>query len=216
MLLKLIKFLKNLHPIKNFARSIHAPRPSPTILAFSYESLTKDLEQNSEPMRLETTIPTFQNQEAFSGSMISATLDDEPELESSNVIVMSKIDFVLAQETQEEPFILQQPEKIIKLKVVEVEEDNRLEVLQSVIIDVPVIEISRTETQEEVTEVDEETTTKKTTKKRAAAKTKKDPEVKAKKVIKPIKKALPKKPMASITRSPRKKAVPPEAMGFGF
>ena len=65
MLLKLLKFLKNLHPIKNFARPINAPRHATSILAFSYEALTQDLQETSNQSRLETTASSFQEQQTY-------------------------------------------------------------------------------------------------------------------------------------------------------
>jgi hypothetical protein len=223
MLFKLIKFLKNLHPIKNFARPIHASRQQAPILAFSYEALSQDLQETTMTTRLETTMQAFQEQDTYSSTMITAQLEDEHEHESSNVMVMPKVeyihdqDFILATETKEEPIMLPEPpEKVFKLKVIEVDEqvEQYANLPESIIIDVPVIEIS--ETQDAVAEQIEKP--KKSKKKVSHAPVKEKsmkPAVKSKKDTKEVKKTTKKKPVSKIS-SPRKKTIPPEAMGFGF
>ncbi len=194
MLSKLIQFIKNLHPIRNFARPINQPRNNYATVSFSYQSLAREL---AEPVRLETVIPTFHEQETLSGNVVTASHDEHEEQESTSVMVMQKVeimretDFILASEVQSEEY--QPAEKVIKLRVKEAGEEEPL-----------VLELPGTVMQEMPMPVPE----KAPGKKRVVKKT-------AKKAEKIVKKPAKTKKSASVSPR-RKKEVPPEARGFGY
>jgi hypothetical protein len=128
MLSKLITFIKNLHPIRNFARPINQPRTAPSSVSISYESLYKNEEQ-SDGVRLETIIPTFHEQESYEQTFLNTTTasyEDHEEQESSSVMVMPKIEVM-----QE---VYQLPGRVVKLRVKEVPEIIPVEIITEEII----------------------------------------------------------------------------------
>ena len=197
MLSKLITFIKNLHPIKNFARPINQPRTSPSFISLSYESLVQELKP---AVRLETIIPTFHDGEPYTSNAVSASYKQLNDAESNSVLVMPRVEirqetnFSLAPAVKDVEY--SEPEKMVRLYVHEMTAELPVE-----------ISAHESATEEPVVEPIKKRT-------KAPAKPKK-PAVIKKTTKKTVKASVKTKKVARI--SPRKKkSVPPEAMGFGF